>query len=680
MTSLLAGHILSRLTSTGADQHPWSLLILAALDGPQALADFLGGSRAITAPAPSRAARPRRKPADTSAIEPPGVFLGAITVSGFRGIGPATTLPLHPGPGLTLVVGRNGSGKSSFAEGAEVLLTGTSLRWEGRTKAWKLGWRNLHQAETASVSAELLVEGEGPLVASRTWSADADLGAGVVTAKAKGGKAQPLDTLGWAGALGTFRPFLSYNELGSLLEDGPSALYDALSTVLGLEEFVVVQTRLADARKERQARITACKAGATTLALAAEQVELAHPKEARAVHLAALLKAKTWDLPALRALAEGGADATRDVLDGLKRLAALTPPNVQAVQEAVTRLRQSAAQLAATHGTDAARSLARAQLLAQALAFHAAHDAKSTTCPVCGSANGLDANWKTRSQQEVEALNAEASAVRAAHQEADAALRAARALVRELGVLPSPSAGELPSLQSLREAEAMWLKARSLDSPTALADHLEAHVLDLSEAVARVVAEATEELSRREDVWRPLGQALALWLPHAEQFAATKEHVDQLKEAEDWWKVGHRGHPQRALPAHRRAGHGHLEAAAAAEQRGPGRRDARGHGHAAQGGAEGDRGRQGRRGPGRDEPGRAALAGPQPVPAAGHAARQSVPLHLRGRPGAEHGPGARGGTGPRAGRHGQDAAGGGVHARRSPARGGAAAGAAGARS
>ena len=368
-------HILTRLTSTGADQHPWSLLILAALDGPQALADYLGGSRAITPPAKPRG-KAKTKPADTSAIEPPGVYLGAITVSGFRGIGPATTLPLHPGPGLTLVVGRNGSGKSSFAEGAEVLLTGTSLRWEGRTKAWKLGWRNLHQAETASVSAELLVEGDGPLVASRTWSADADLGAGVVTAKAKGGKAQPLDTLGWAGALATFRPFLSYNELGSLLEDGPSALYDALSTVLGLEEFVVVQTRLADARKERQARVTACKAAATTLAVQAEQVERAHPKEARAVHLAALLKAKTWDLPALRALAEGGADATRDVLDGLKRLAALTPPNVQAVQDAVTRLRQSAAQLAATHGTDAARSLARAQLLAQALAFHAAHDAR----------------------------------------------------------------------------------------------------------------------------------------------------------------------------------------------------------------------------------------------------------------------------------------------------------------
>jgi hypothetical protein len=56
MTPQLHDHILTRLTSTGADQHPWSLLILAALDGPQALADYFGGSRAITPPA-----RPRGK-------------------------------------------------------------------------------------------------------------------------------------------------------------------------------------------------------------------------------------------------------------------------------------------------------------------------------------------------------------------------------------------------------------------------------------------------------------------------------------------------------------------------------------------------------------------------------------------------------------------------------------------
>jgi hypothetical protein len=40
-------------------------------------------------------------------------FLQSIRVEGFRGAGPAATLEISPGPGLTLVVGRNGSGKSS---------------------------------------------------------------------------------------------------------------------------------------------------------------------------------------------------------------------------------------------------------------------------------------------------------------------------------------------------------------------------------------------------------------------------------------------------------------------------------------------------------------------------------------------------------------------------------------
>ncbi len=45
------------------------------------------------------------------------VWLNSIAVEGFRGIGPRAELVVDPGPGLTLVVGRNGSGKSSFAEG-----------------------------------------------------------------------------------------------------------------------------------------------------------------------------------------------------------------------------------------------------------------------------------------------------------------------------------------------------------------------------------------------------------------------------------------------------------------------------------------------------------------------------------------------------------------------------------
>lgn len=42
-----------------------------------------------------------------------GVYLQSLQVQGFRGIGQNLELKIQPGPGLTLVVGRNGSGKSS---------------------------------------------------------------------------------------------------------------------------------------------------------------------------------------------------------------------------------------------------------------------------------------------------------------------------------------------------------------------------------------------------------------------------------------------------------------------------------------------------------------------------------------------------------------------------------------
>ena len=65
------------------------------------------------------------------AVEPKKAFLQEVRVRGFRGIGPEATLAVNPGPGLTLVVGRNGCGKSSFAEAAELLhpTTGHPTSW-----------------------------------------------------------------------------------------------------------------------------------------------------------------------------------------------------------------------------------------------------------------------------------------------------------------------------------------------------------------------------------------------------------------------------------------------------------------------------------------------------------------------------------------------------------------------
>ncbi len=108
----------SRLEADGSASETWGVLVLAALEGPDGLERALLGGASLP-----RAATAQTSPALT------GAFLRSIAVEGFRGIGPAQTLELRPGPGLTLVIGRNGSGKSSFAEGLEVLLTGDSLRW-----------------------------------------------------------------------------------------------------------------------------------------------------------------------------------------------------------------------------------------------------------------------------------------------------------------------------------------------------------------------------------------------------------------------------------------------------------------------------------------------------------------------------------------------------------------------
>lgn len=99
-------------------------LVLAALAGEQALERLLEGG-------PVEARGGLANGGGEADGHGSSVYLQDITVAGFRGIGPEVSLEAPPGPGLTVVVGRNGSGKSSFAEALEVLLTGDSLRLPG---------------------------------------------------------------------------------------------------------------------------------------------------------------------------------------------------------------------------------------------------------------------------------------------------------------------------------------------------------------------------------------------------------------------------------------------------------------------------------------------------------------------------------------------------------------------
>src|SRR4029079_14459926 len=100
----------------------WAALVLGSLDGSTALGGLVESEdRPVSAP--TKAAT-----TESPSVSAP-VFLKSITASGFRGIGPRRTLELNAWPGLTLVVGRNGSGKSSFAEALEVILTESTSRF-----------------------------------------------------------------------------------------------------------------------------------------------------------------------------------------------------------------------------------------------------------------------------------------------------------------------------------------------------------------------------------------------------------------------------------------------------------------------------------------------------------------------------------------------------------------------
>src|SRR5437867_2635304 len=136
MTPELQERVINRLVQTGAAEKPWALAILAALEGAADLDAYLDNTKKVTMPQP-----PAGSAATIRRPEPPGVYVSSIRVEGFRGVGQAVTLSIPPGPGLTLIVGRNGSGKSSFAEGLELLLTGRNFRWEKpRSKVWQEGW------------------------------------------------------------------------------------------------------------------------------------------------------------------------------------------------------------------------------------------------------------------------------------------------------------------------------------------------------------------------------------------------------------------------------------------------------------------------------------------------------------------------------------------------------------
>ena len=257
---------------------------------------------------------------------------------------------------MTLVIGRNGSGKSSFAEALEVLLTGTSVRWSDKgSRFWKEGWRNLHDGVEPLVRARLVAEGIGQVELTRSWSGDQEVDDGTTVATGAGKKLTDLAGLGWESAVQDFRPFMSHSELASRFEDGPSVLYRALLKGLGLEAFEGIRECLAKAQAARRKQKSEAKDTAKLLIEDAKRIQAVTPDE-RIAETITLLGAKDFDLDRLGALATGTNTDQASLLSLLAQVAREKGPDGAVATQTAEGLRFAAKAMRELAAQEAGRS------------------------------------------------------------------------------------------------------------------------------------------------------------------------------------------------------------------------------------------------------------------------------------------------------------------------------------
>ena len=501
------------------------LLVLAALEGDETLDGYLNDGQPVD--------RPERSTA-VGGPDANGVVLTSITVEGFRGIGQESELRIAPKPGLTVVAGRNGSGKSSFSEALELVLTGGTYRWANKSAEWRDQWRNLHHP-SAKVSVGLVEEGVGAIAVSATWAAnETSVESRSVKAQVAGKpQVDGIDHLGWRRALEQFRPILSYDELGGMLEGKQSELYDALASILGVEQ-------LGDAVKRLKARADVRKGpGAAAGTKRRElQVRAAQSTDERAVEAAKLLRKTDPDTAALRALATGGQQVDRGPLPALRVLATLSSPEDRATVAAVQRLRDAKNGLADAGAKVSQRNRARLKLLEQGLLLHATHG--DQTCPVC-RAGDLDASWAETSRELAEHSRKQFEDVELAHQTFDHAFDALRRLLQPPpAVLRSaPTQSIAVAVEEANEAWSAWSNvsvSKDADGADALATHVESSLPSLTAAVSSLREAATAEVSALDDQWEPLASVIAGWCDEWESWKQTEPIVKHLQAAEKWLK------------------------------------------------------------------------------------------------------------------------------------------------
>ena len=498
---------------------PVADMIVAALLGDDDLNAVLG---------PQSWQRPSALQA-TTADAVPRFFLRSVTVEGFRGIGAEATLRVQPGPGLTLVVGRNGSGKSSFAEAAELAVTGVSRRWSHNTAA-RAGWRNLHTSGISRVAVGLAADGQaGMMTLAREWAPGAALEEAAAYFQESGARREPGVPAGWAEPLELYRPFLSYSELGTLVDGKPSEMYDTLQAILGLDQLIDAERRLTGARKHLdEISKTARQALPDLLSRLA-----AHPDE-RARQAQAALSGKRWDLDAVDALAVRDQQADSGIPGSLHQIITLELPMAEAVNAAAERLAEAERELTGQAGTPAGDAQRTASLLTTALAHYADHP--GALCPVCAG-RPLDEPWAAAARREISRLAVIAREANAAVSKRDGAAQALRTILPSEPPILSQDLGQQVNAAASRAAWQRWAKLITEASPNDLAAHAPGVFAELASTLTELRDAAKRELTVRSEAWQPMATALAAWteLARASQHAA--DDLAKVKQALTWLKA-----------------------------------------------------------------------------------------------------------------------------------------------
>ncbi|CAO5241405.1 ATP-binding protein [Frankia sp. AgKG'84/4] len=451
------------------------------------------------------------------------IHLESITVAGYRGIGAPARLSLPAAPGVTLVVGRNGSGKSSLAEGAETAFLGTNTRWQRQDDPRRGAWRNRHELTRRPRIELALTVGGSPATLTRTWPGD-DFTTSDGVFQRRGQPAVPAAQAGWARAAAEYRPFLSYADLGQLIDDKAVRQYDVVDKILGLGYLTAVDGLLKAEQSQHTAAVKTVNSERATLTTALEALLLDLPEEARAeAALKAMARKPGPDLAALERLLADLPSAQDGDLAELRQLADLQGPDLDRVDEAARRLRDALAAATAVTGTNAEDASLRAELLSQALRHRERH-AGGEACPVCGTERVLDDAWARRAAAQITELLDESRVVRTAN---------ARLLLAETGLktlIVSPPAVP-PALAAVWQA---WEACRARTDLAALADEALGTARTLVRACAAARDQARVLLAERDDRWRPLLASLQIWTEQARAVNSAKARRSELKKARDW--------------------------------------------------------------------------------------------------------------------------------------------------